>query len=100
MYAFPNITIPTAAVSAAALQNMKADEYYCIDLVEKTGIVCVPGSGFGQKNGTSVGHAFSATCTSMSSTCLPAAVQVGNGFEILLQMKFQAQNTTSCAQPY
>uniref|UniRef100_A0A7S4FP59 Aminotransferase class I/classII large domain-containing protein n=1 Tax=Eutreptiella gymnastica TaxID=73025 RepID=A0A7S4FP59_9EUGL len=52
MYAFPNITIPTAAVSAAALQNMKADEYYCIDLVEKTGIVCVPGSGFGQKNGT------------------------------------------------
>jgi len=52
MYAFPNITIPTAAVSAALLEDMKADEYYCMDLVEKTGIVCVPGSGFGQKTGT------------------------------------------------
>ena len=26
--------------------------YGCLRLVEETGIVCVPGSGFGQKEGT------------------------------------------------
>ena len=29
-----------------------ADEMWCISLMEATGIVCVPGSGFGQKPGT------------------------------------------------
>eukprot|EP00823_Brevimastigomonas_motovehiculus_P003913 TRINITY_DN247_c2_g1_i1.p1 TRINITY_DN247_c2_g1~~TRINITY_DN247_c2_g1_i1.p1 ORF type:complete len:588 (+),score=134.24 TRINITY_DN247_c2_g1_i1:54-1817(+) len=32
--------------------KMKADVYYCLKLVEETGIVCIPGSGFGQKEGT------------------------------------------------
>lgn len=29
-----------------------ADQLYCLRLVENTGIVVVPGSGFGQKDGT------------------------------------------------
>ncbi|RYG97755.1 hypothetical protein EON65_52385 [archaeon] len=31
---------------------MAADEFYCMQLLEKTGIVVVPGSGFKQKEGT------------------------------------------------
>ena len=29
-----------------------ADEAWCLELMEATGIVCVPGSGFGQEAGT------------------------------------------------
>lgn len=52
MYGFPQVKIPDAAVTAASGRNMPADEYWCLRLVEETGIVCVPGSGFGQKPGT------------------------------------------------
>ncbi len=31
---------------------MAADEFYCMQMLEQTGIVVVPGSGFGQKEGT------------------------------------------------
>lgn len=31
---------------------MAADEFYCIQLLESTGLVVVPGSGFGQVEGT------------------------------------------------
>lgn len=50
MYAFPSITLPAAAVEAAG--EGSADEVYCMDLLAATGIVVVPGSGFGQKDGT------------------------------------------------
>jgi hypothetical protein len=46
------VDIPKKAVAHAAKQNMAADEFWCLELVEKTGIVCVPGSGFGQEPGT------------------------------------------------
>jgi len=52
MYAFPTITLPAKAQEAAAAENRKPDAFYCIELLKKTGIVVVPGSGFGQKEGT------------------------------------------------
>ena len=48
MYAFPCIQLPAAMKEEGA----GADEMWCISLMEATGIVCVPGSGFGQKPGT------------------------------------------------
>jgi aspartate/methionine/tyrosine aminotransferase len=42
MYAFPCITLPKG----------KSDEDYCMALLEETGICVVPGSGFGQAEGT------------------------------------------------
>ncbi|KAK7207197.1 pyridoxal phosphate-dependent transferase [Myxozyma melibiosi] len=52
MYLFPQITIPKAAIQEAARQNMEPDEFYCIQLLEKTGVCVIPGSGFGQQDGT------------------------------------------------
>ncbi len=42
MYAFPKITLPAG----------RTDEDYCMALLEETGICVVPGSGFGQVEGT------------------------------------------------
>jgi aspartate/methionine/tyrosine aminotransferase len=42
MYAFPTISVPAG----------KTDEDYCMELLEKTGICVVPGSGFGQAPGS------------------------------------------------
>jgi aspartate/methionine/tyrosine aminotransferase len=42
IYAFPSITLPAG----------KTDEAYCLALLEDTGICVVPGSGFGQLEGT------------------------------------------------
>ncbi|CAL1544175.1 unnamed protein product [Lymnaea stagnalis] len=52
MYAFPNIDIPKKAVEEAKAKGLAADAFYCYSLLEETGICVVPGSGFGQKEGT------------------------------------------------
>jgi len=52
MYAFPTITIPEKAVNEAKQKGMASDAFYCMDLLENAGICCVPGSGFGQRDGT------------------------------------------------
>ncbi|RXG45861.1 hypothetical protein VDGE_05538 [Verticillium dahliae] len=52
MYLFPTIRLPARAAEAAAKEGRKADEFYCLRLLEATGICVVPGSGFGQKEGT------------------------------------------------
>jgi len=52
LYAFPNITLPAGAVKAAAAKGLSADTFYCMSLLEAAGIVVVPGSGFGQAEGT------------------------------------------------
>ena len=49
---FPSITLPDAAVKAAKRSSMAPDAFYALRLLEGTGLVTVPGSGFGQKNGT------------------------------------------------
>ncbi|KAK5135783.1 hypothetical protein LTR08_004609 [Meristemomyces frigidus] len=52
MYLFPTITLPPKAVEAAQEAGKSADEYYCLRLLEATGVCIVPGSGFGQREGT------------------------------------------------
>uniref|UniRef100_A0A8C4HK68 alanine transaminase n=1 Tax=Dicentrarchus labrax TaxID=13489 RepID=A0A8C4HK68_DICLA len=52
MYAFPQIFIPPPAIQEAQSLSMAPDMLYCLKLLEETGICVVPGSGFGQKEGT------------------------------------------------
>ena len=70
MYAFPKITLPPKAIAAAKaagklLQTVTAvcstshtfagkspDAFYALALLDATGICTVPGSGFGQVDGT------------------------------------------------
>ena len=52
MYAFPQITLPPKAIAAAEAAGKVPDTFYALALLEATGIVVVPGSGFGQKEGT------------------------------------------------
>ena len=48
MYLFPQLALPPRAVAAAAAAGTAADEFYCLRLLEATGLVVVPGSGFRQ----------------------------------------------------
>lgn len=52
MYAFPRIDLPRAAVLAAKTQGKAPDVFYALRLLDDTGICVVPGSGFGQAEGT------------------------------------------------
>jgi aspartate/methionine/tyrosine aminotransferase len=52
MYAFPSITLPAKAVEAAKAAGKVPDVFYCLALLDATGICVVPGSGFGQREGT------------------------------------------------
>ncbi|XP_069548346.1 alanine aminotransferase 2-like isoform X1 [Brachyistius frenatus] len=52
MYSFPRITIPEKAVKEATEKGQLPDMFYCMKMLEETGICLVPGSGFGQKDGT------------------------------------------------
>ena len=55
MYAFPNIKLSQNVVKNVkkAYNNDKPVDYiYCMELLEHCGICVVPGSGFGQKDGT------------------------------------------------
>ena len=52
MYAFPKIDIPEFRRKEALEKGIHPDMLFCIELLDNTGIVAVPGSGFGQKEGT------------------------------------------------
>merc|ERR1719516_93305 len=52
MYAFPHIHLPEKAIAAAKEAGMAADAFYAFALLEATGICIIPGSGFGQREGT------------------------------------------------
>lgn len=52
MYLFPTINLPEKAQKAAQEKGKSADEFYCLALLDATGICVVPGSGFGQKPNT------------------------------------------------
>ncbi len=45
------MALPAAAVAAARAAGLPPDEYYALKLLEATGLVVVPGSGFGQRPG-------------------------------------------------
>ncbi|CAN1838702.1 Glutamate--glyoxylate aminotransferase 2 [Linum perenne] len=51
MYSFPQIRLPPKAIAAAKSAGKVPDVFYCLKLLEATGISTVPGSGFGQKEG-------------------------------------------------
>eukprot|EP00092_Neocalanus_flemingeri_P012259 GFUD01013215.1.p1 GENE.GFUD01013215.1~~GFUD01013215.1.p1 ORF type:complete len:501 (-),score=171.14 GFUD01013215.1:302-1804(-) len=52
MYAFPCISLPEKALTAAKEAGQPADVFYASHLLEATGICIIPGSGFGQQPGT------------------------------------------------
>ncbi|KAI1810519.1 PLP-dependent transferase [Poronia punctata] len=52
MYLFPTIHVPAKAAAAARSEGRTPDEFYCMRLLDATGVCVVPGSGFGQKEGT------------------------------------------------
>ncbi|KAL4280783.1 hypothetical protein GQ457_03G008340 [Hibiscus cannabinus] len=51
MYSFPQIRLPPKAIEAAKQAGKVPDVFYCLKLLEATGISTVPGSGVGQKEG-------------------------------------------------
>ncbi|VFQ83740.1 unnamed protein product [Cuscuta campestris] len=52
MYLFPRLRLPHKAIKAAEAAEAAPDAFYVQLLLNATGIVLVPGSGFGQENGT------------------------------------------------
>ena len=52
LYAFPRIDLPEKFVEESKKMGIVADTRFCLELLENTGICVVPGSGFGQKEGT------------------------------------------------
>lgn len=52
MYGFPRVKFSDKAIAAAAEKGVPADGMYCMGMVNETGILTVPGSGFGQVPGT------------------------------------------------
>ncbi|KAG4400396.1 hypothetical protein GLYMA_07G045900v4 [Glycine max] len=52
MYLFPQIRLSEKAIKAAEAANATPDNFYCKRLLNATGVVVVPGSGFGQVPGT------------------------------------------------
>ncbi|WIA19014.1 hypothetical protein OEZ85_003676 [Tetradesmus obliquus] len=52
MYSFPQLKLPAKAIAAAKAAGKAPDVFYCLRLLEETGISTVPGSGFGQAEGT------------------------------------------------
>eukprot|EP00922_Rhytidocystis_sp_ex-Travisia-forbesii_P044525 GHVS01066415.1.p1 GENE.GHVS01066415.1~~GHVS01066415.1.p1 ORF type:complete len:622 (+),score=53.04 GHVS01066415.1:240-1868(+) len=52
MYAFPRIDLPLKSIQEAKRLGLQPDLMYCKQLLENTGVVSVPGSGFGQEEGT------------------------------------------------
>ena len=51
LYLFPRLHLPPAAIQAANDAGKTTDTFYCLALLDETGICAVPGSGFGQKEG-------------------------------------------------
>ncbi|KAL7415863.1 transaminase [Mrakia frigida] len=51
MYLFPRLHLPKKAILAAEADGKTPDAFYCLALLDATGICLVPGDGFGQKDG-------------------------------------------------
>jgi aspartate/methionine/tyrosine aminotransferase len=52
LYAFPRVRLPNKAVEAAKAAGKAPDLFYTLAMLDATGVVVVPGSGFGQEEGT------------------------------------------------
>ena len=62
LYAFPTIELPEGAFKKAKEIGKTGEWLYCKEMLENTGIVIVPGNGFGQEEGT---HHFRTTILPM-----------------------------------
>ena len=51
MYAFPRIHLSQKAIDTAVKMEVQPDYLYCLEMLNETGIMTVPGSGFEQKEG-------------------------------------------------
>jgi alanine transaminase len=47
LYLFPQVHLPPKAHEAAKKEGRQPDEFYCLAMLDETGICVVPGSGFG-----------------------------------------------------
>ena len=72
-YAFPQITLPPKAIAAAEAAGKVPDTFYALALLEATGIVVVPGSGFGQVEGRASPHTHRAP-SRIPNLCMPSRV--------------------------
>lgn len=52
MYAFPQFRLSQSAIEAAKKAKQAPDVFYAFQLLERTGICIIAGSGFGQQPGT------------------------------------------------
>lgn len=52
MYLYPTIHVPTKAVDVAKQEGKSPDEFYVSKMLDETGVCMVPGTGFGQAEGT------------------------------------------------
>ncbi len=52
IYAFPQVFMPKKFIAEARGLGREPDVLYCIKLLEKTWVIVVPGSGFGQRKDT------------------------------------------------
>jgi aspartate/methionine/tyrosine aminotransferase len=52
LYLFPRVDLPVKAIAEAEKQGIPADEFYCMELLEATGVCMVPGAGFLQYPGS------------------------------------------------
>ncbi|KAL2313895.1 putative alanine aminotransferase [Schizosaccharomyces pombe] len=51
MYLHPSVSLPEKLITTAKAQKIQPDEFYAIELLKRSGICVVPGSGFGQPEG-------------------------------------------------
>ena len=64
MYLFPRVNVPSAAWDAAQRRGKNVDELYALELLERSGICVVPGSGFGlmpEQHADGSGHLYFRT---------------------------------------
>ncbi|EPQ30985.1 uncharacterized protein PFL1_01174 [Pseudozyma flocculosa PF-1] len=61
LYLFPRVTLPPRAHDEARKRGKKVDEFYCLEMLDKTGICVVPGSGFGKMPERDTGACFFRT---------------------------------------
>lgn len=61
LYLFPRVTLPRKAHEEAEKRGKKVDEFYCLEMLDATGICVVPGSGFGKMPEEDTGACFFRT---------------------------------------
>ncbi len=78
LFSIPYYCIATTACMPAQAEDpdLPLDTYYCLQLLEQKGVCMVPGSGFGQKEGT---WHFRYSYTICTYTCTHAHANISDG---------------------